>query len=652
MGGTQLEVSLEQYGQTLVAESNLTADWSYVRTENSAACSSLTYPTASSSKHSTVDLTLDDQNQYYCFKTEAGGQTIYQKAEIARQYNLDLKQDDELGRATALDGDWMAVGAPYDDGHSGSNTGAVYLYQKINDDWTLRQEISDKRQASPTCKAVTGLATQSPWMVTPWRLGLMGVVAVIVEPSTFSPAVVALGSLEKEISSTSTVSGFTSSTLKVGDHFGYSVALDGDTLAVGAYGDDGSSSSNQLYGAVYVFTRSGSVWSLQKEISSISTVSGFTSSTLKSHDYFGYSVALDGDTLVVGAYGDDGSSCSSCGAVYIFTRSGTTWSLQKEISSTSTVSGFTSSTLKSYDFFGYSVALDGNTLAVGLMGMMAVVATVNSTEPSMSSPVVVVSGVCKRRSLRFQLYLVLPVVPSRAMTASVTRSLWMVIPWLLGPYGDDGSSSYSQQYGAVYVFTRSGSVWSLQKEISSTSTVSGFTSSTLKSDDYFGQSVALDGDTLAVGAYGDDGSNCSGCGAVYIFTRSGSTWSLDTEVSSEPLCPLTSWQVVMSLVKVLLLTVNIWLSGFHTMTPVAVIPVWFTSISRPVVTGTCNKDWRVTVSAPVETALATPSPLMAAPWPSGLITTTASAGLFTSSPVTSKTTGTWNRKSPEQPTLI
>ena len=270
-------------------------------------------------------------------------------------------------------------------------------------------------------------------MVTPWRLGLMGVVAVIVEPSTFSPAVVALGSLEKEISSTSTVSGFTSSTLKVGDHFGYSVALDGDTLAVGAYGDDGSSSSNQLYGAVYVFTRSGSVWSLQKEISSISTVSGFTSSTLKSHDYFGYSVALDGDTLVVGAYGDDGSSCSSCGAVYIFTRSGTTWSLQKEISSTSTVSGFTSSTLKSYDFFGYSVALDGNTLAVGA-------------------------------------------------------------------YGDDGSSSYSQQYGAVYVFTRSGSVWSLQKEISSISTVSGFTSSTLKSYDRFGYSVALDGDTLAVGA--------------------------------------------------------------------------------------------------------------------------------------------------------
>ena len=66
---------------------------------------------------------------------------------------------------------------------------------------------------------------------------MMGVAAVVAGPSTSSPVVVALGVCKKEISSTSTVSGFTSSTLKGDDYFGHSVALDGDTLAVGAYGD-------------------------------------------------------------------------------------------------------------------------------------------------------------------------------------------------------------------------------------------------------------------------------------------------------------------------------------------------------------------------------------------------------------------------------
>ena len=212
VGGTQLEVSLEQYGQTLVAESNLTADWSHVRTENSAACSSLTYPTATSSKYSTINLTLDDQNQYYCFKTEASGQTIYQKAEIARQYTLDLEDGDNLGRATALDGDWMAVGAPL-----GRD---VYIYRKANNGWHLQQEISDQTA-----------------------------------------------------------------------NFGSSLALDKNTLVVGASG----------YG-VYIFTYNINTWSLQKE-NLVKFHCGWSHSTIESDDRFGSSISLDNNTLAVGLGG-------------------------------------------------------------------------------------------------------------------------------------------------------------------------------------------------------------------------------------------------------------------------------------------------------------------------------------------------------------
>ena len=149
------------------------------------------------------------------------------------------------------------------------------------------------------------------------------------------------------------------------------MALSGNTLAVGAYGDDHSScrynQANQRVGkcetgAIYIFTRSGSTWSLQKEISSNSPVTGITTATLSSLGYFSRVVALDGDTLVVGVYGANADNCTyryssgswgwyglcQTGAVYIFTRSGSTWSLQKEISPDSTVSGFSSTTLKAY----------------------------------------------------------------------------------------------------------------------------------------------------------------------------------------------------------------------------------------------------------------------------------------------------------------
>ena len=78
------------------------------------------------------------------------------------------------------------------------------------------------------------------------------------------------------------------------DHFGVSVALSGDTALVGAYGDDVGANSDQ--GSAYVFVRSGGSWSLQQQL----TASGGAAS-----DQFGYSVALSGDTALVGAYWDE-----------------------------------------------------------------------------------------------------------------------------------------------------------------------------------------------------------------------------------------------------------------------------------------------------------------------------------------------------------
>ena len=128
------------------------------------------------------------------------------------------------------------------------------------------------------------------------------------------------------------------------DNFGHSVAIDGDTVVVGTPWE-GIGSGYQ--GAAYVFTRSGTSWSQQAKL---------TSSDIQASDSFGACVTIKGDTMVAGAYGED-TGGSLAGAVYIFTRSGTTWSQQAKIQSSDIAAG---------DQFGrYSLHLSSNTLVVG-----------------------------------------------------------------------------------------------------------------------------------------------------------------------------------------------------------------------------------------------------------------------------------------------
>jgi cysteine-rich repeat protein len=263
------------------------------------------------------------------------------------------------------------------------------------------------------------------------------------------------------------------------DGFGYSVALsaDGSTLAVGAWGEDSAAigiGGDQVAdfapdaGAVYVYARSGPTWSQQAYVKASNPGAG---------DAFGFSVALsaDGSTLAVGARGEDSAatgiggnqadnSAEASGAVYVFTRSGPTWGQQAYVKASNTDAG---------DEFGASVALsaDGSTLVVGAYG-----------------------------------------------EDSAARGI--------GGNQDDNSAVAS---GAVYVFTRSGTTWSQQAYVKS---------SNIDANDEFGTSVALsaDGSTLAVGGNLEDSAatgiggnqadnSAVASGAVYVFTRSGTTWS-------------------------------------------------------------------------------------------------------------------------------
>jgi hypothetical protein len=177
------------------------------------------------------------------------------------------------------------------------------------------------------------------------------------------------------------------------DSFGSSVALSGDgsTLAVAAPFEDSNAtgvSGNQAdnsatdSGAVYVFTRTGSTWAQQAYVKASNTEAG---------DNFGSRVALssDGSTLAVAAPSEDSNatgvngnqadnSATESGAVYVFTRTGSTWAQQAYVKASNTGAD---------DYFGSRVALnaDGSTLAVGASGEASNATGVNGNQADNSA---------------------------------------------------------------------------------------------------------------------------------------------------------------------------------------------------------------------------------------------------------------------------
>jgi hypothetical protein len=215
-----------------------------------------------------------------------------------------------------------------------------------------------------------------------------------------------------------------------------------------------------------------------------------TASDAAEADLFGWRVALDGDTALIGSwYDDDGGEHS--GSAYVFVGSGTSWSQQAKL---------TASDGASFDELGSSVSISGDTALVG--------AHYDGTAGynAGSAYVFVRSGT----SWSQQAELI------ASDTTTEHEFGWSVSACgdtaLVGAYRDD---EHGIQAGAAYVFVRSGTVWSEQAKL---------TAADAATADNFGYAVALSGDTALVGArYDDDAGNISG--SAYVFVRSGTSWA-------------------------------------------------------------------------------------------------------------------------------
>ena len=131
-----------------------------------------------------------------------------------------------------------------------------------------------------------------------------------------------------------------------GDQFGNSVSVSGDVALIGAENDDDKGSNS---GSAYVFSRSGSTWSQQKKLTADDGATG---------DYFGSSVSVNGDVVLVGAEEDDDKGSAS-GSVYIFSRNGNTWSQQNKL---------TAADGAAFDWLGHSVSVSGDVALIGAWG--------------------------------------------------------------------------------------------------------------------------------------------------------------------------------------------------------------------------------------------------------------------------------------------
>jgi hypothetical protein len=289
------------------------------------------------------------------------------------------------------------------------------------------------------------------------------------------------------------------------DHFGSTVATDGALLVIGAPGEDSSTTginglTNEAAadsGAVYVFRRSGSSWTQEAFIKASNTGAG---------DAFGSAIAISADTLVVGAAQEDGinNATQDAGAVYVFVRSGGLWSQQALLRPAGAAAG---------DRHGDAVAIDGDLALVGMprglgVGPGKVVAWrrigtswVEETVPRGS---VWASG------------------DSAGQSVAVDADVLVV--------GSPNAEGFAE--GVALVYRRVGGLWGEE--------------AVLRGDgqpEYFGRSVAIDGETVVIGAPFDarngrgidpvsTANDATNSGAVYVFRRNGAAWNRDAFIKS------------------------------------------------------------------------------------------------------------------------
>lgn len=365
-----------------------------------------------------------------CFTLIFGANAIAQTLTLTEVVQLlagDGMLDDQFGVSVALDGDTVLIGAKLADNNA-ADTGVAYVFTRDGATWTFQDKLfaGDGAAGDDFGESVALIGNTA---VIGARQNDDGAGDDSGSAYVFTRDGAGAWSQQQKLTAGEGAAA--------DDEFGTSVAFDGNTILIGAPGDDGAEMGGDDRGAAYLFIleddgEEGTTWTEQQKL---------TAGDGANDDEFGISVALNGDTAVIGAEKGDGNEIVNTGAAYVFIREdgegGITWTEQQKLTASDGVED---------DRFGESVALDGMTIMIG--------ATLDD---------------------------------------------------------DAGDAS-----GSVYVFTNEEG-WAETAKL---------TASDGTSNDSFGASVAVDGDNALIGAPVAPAGNVTDAGAAYVFTRDGGgTWT-------------------------------------------------------------------------------------------------------------------------------
>ena len=502
----------------------------------------------------------------------------------------DAQLNDFFGSSVALSSDGTyAISGAIEEDTAAYNAGAAYVFIRSGTTWTQQAKLTaDDAQASDAIANQVALNSDATYAVVgAWASGSWaGAAYVFIRSGT------TWTQQQKLVASDA----------QGGDSFGNAVAIDadGDTVIVSAGWDDNTGGVDA--GSAYVFTRSGTTWTQQQKL---------MAGDAQANDLFGTSVAIDSDgsTAIIAAMW---AGTGQMGAAYVFTRSGTTWSEQQKLTVDDAHSsdnfgrelGITSDGNKvvvgapnkdnnngaSYVFtrsgatwtqqqklmaddaqagdqLGYSVRIsqDGNYIICGAVyentgasneGAFYIFLLGRQPTLEVDRPLQITDGASNNVTMSVTAYDALDWTTPTTWSMFATGSTWVN-----SGHANSGTQEFGESIdissdgtyavvgaragpnwlyqGVVYVYIRSGTSWTQQAKL---------TSSNSLTNDYFGDSVAInkDGTYLAVSASGES-VTATYAGSVYIFTRSGTSWSQQQKLGAPSGATANDWTGVESL---------------------------------------------------------------------------------------------------------
>jgi len=370
----------------------------------------------------------------------------------------DGAANDHLGRAVGISGDTIALGVP-DDSTGLSGNGSVRVFVRSGTTWAPQAMLTAVVAKLGSSVAIDGDTVIAGAPQT-WSSSSSWAGAAVVftrSGSTWAEQATLIGAGD------------------INEEFGGAVALQGDRAIVGATGGAG------LKGSAYVFERVGTKWGKF----------GLAAGDLTLANEYGATVAISGDTALVGAPGQLAYS----GAVYVFVRTATGWSQQAKLKPSTLVAG---------DVFGEAVAVSGDTALIG--------APESDSSAAKSSGVVYVFV---RTGTTWEQKAVLE-------AADATSSDYFGgSVGLLGDAAVVGARWSGGYVGAAYLFQGSGAVWTQQAKL---------VASDPAYQDYLGAAASIGGDAVVLGAPGDD-YGALDSGSAYVFSVKASQGSTCTMAS-------------------------------------------------------------------------------------------------------------------------